>query len=669
MQKDHYFRQRIKLFNNTGIEVNALVGERLTMEAFAQLSDTMAGIPYLKIVVEVKTQTIHFIDGHKFKLHAKYIAQEILKISESELHENIDQLNKSFYFGQHRSMYLGILAFNTNGSKKFFTLETVEVDDMSGDMLRKFYRIVKKNLTTKHSLYLRPANHWQEMTVLEYSTKVLPRIFSYELMDAKSFIPLNTGEAQGRLCVFHSFLEYQERKSELLWHDIIVMKKVPDDIPRISGIINAEHTTPLSHTNVLACGWQIPNAIQKGVLDEIDQRNLNGKWVCYKVERNAPAISLLQIDEPELKKPLWTIHQVTLEPPKIEQTAIVNLNALRFSECQEYGTKAANLGEINYLLDHPSNRVLGFYKVKRFPREHLLDHLADRLQVGHQTDLVKACHQFLRRTIQIPKGISIPFSIQQQFLESSPQIQQLIGKIKMALELNAKEVNPLCIRLQQLIEKTPIKREIRDYIDSKIAEHLSGVESFVVRSSSNAEDLEHFSAAGVYESYNHVTTADTLFKSIQKVWASLVSPRSIHLRQEVGISLDDCYMGVVIQEEIGCDMGGVMVTTNPMNPQEDFRNVYINASTKSVQDVVHGTDQPFQILFNVVEGGGRTVIKDKTAADLSHAQKNTLQNLALAGKLLQSHFSPDYTYKMPVDIEWAIYNDQIYLLQIRPYAI
>ncbi|MDB9787252.1 PEP/pyruvate-binding domain-containing protein, partial [Bacteriovoracaceae bacterium] len=190
--------------------------------------------------------------------------------------------------------------------------------------------------------------------------------------------------------------------------------------------------------------------------------------------------------------------------------------------------------------------------------------------------------------------------------------------------------------------------------------------NFVVRSSSNAEDLAHFPAAGIYESYNHLTLADTIFESIKKVWASLVSPRSVHLREEVGIPLDDCYMGVIIQEEISCQLGGVMVTSNPMNPS-DFRNVYINASSKSAVEVVTGTGRPYQMLYSIVEGGGRTLLKDAKTRELKQSEQEMLQNLAICGKLLQSHYSPDYSFDNPVDIEWAIRDDQIYILQIRPY--
>jgi phosphoenolpyruvate synthase/pyruvate phosphate dikinase len=447
------------------------------------------------------------------------------------------------------------------------------------------------------------------------------------------------------------------------------MSRVPDDIPRMFGIINAQHTTPLSHTNVLASGWQIPNAIQLGIFDRIKQQNLDGKWVEYAVQTDGTEVFLKEIARPAEadQAPTWSIQKITLEEPETAHTPIVRLEALRMSDHYRYGTKAANLGELRYVLNKGSERLLGFYRVRRPPRENLLPYLGKFLGVRDEEAIERAANDFLQRTISVPRGIALPFAIQREFLESSPKIQQALGKLKMALELNARQVDSLCISVQQMIRQTRIPDSIRERVDREVTRNLSGVSSFVVRSSSNAEDLEHFSAAGIYDSVNHVTTADKLFDSVKQVWASLLSPRSVRLRQEVGISLDDSYMGVVIQEQVHSRMGGVLVTTNPM-ARNDFRNVYLNLSRRSVVEIVSGTDQPMQYLYNTVEGGGRTLSIGSNKEDLPAADLTVLQNIAMCGRLLQSHFSPDYTFGSPVDVEWLVGNDGIYFLQLRPYA-
>jgi hypothetical protein len=88
----------------------------------------------------------------------------------------------------------------------------------------------------------------------------------------------------------------------------------------------------------------------------------------------------------------------------------------------------------------------------------------------------------------------------------------------------------------------------------------------------------------------------------------------------------------------------------------------------AAKNIVSGTDSPNQYLYNVVEGGGRTLSIGDSGVDLSNKEKSKLQTLALTGKLLQSHFSPDYTFSTPMDIEWIVGEDGlICLLQLRPY--
>jgi hypothetical protein len=54
--------------------------------------------------------------------------------------------------------------------------------------------------------------------------------------------------------------------------------------------------------------------------------------------------------------------------------------------------------------------------------------------------------------------------------------------------------------------------------------------------------------------------------------------------------------------------------------------------------------------------------------DLGTDTKAMLQRLAFAGRLLQSHFSPDYTFGHPVDIEWVANSEGLHIVQLRPYS-
>ncbi|WIY07035.1 PEP/pyruvate-binding domain-containing protein [Amycolatopsis mongoliensis] len=643
--------------------VAALIGERLSLSALHQLGGTLGGYSFVKVVVDRENSVIHFLNDARHSFHAIYIGEEILGVPEERVRAEIDSYNQDFYHAPDRRFLLGILARHP----QMLSLETVEVDTMPAELIREFHAFVAQYVDPALPLVFKPANRLQERIVREIPPSELPRVFAHELFSTAPFVALNPGTATGRLRAFRSEAEY--RAATLDWSDIIVMDRVPDDIPRLSGIVNARHTTPLSHTNVLATGWQIPNAVQLGALADIERRGLDGKWVEYTVDDRS--LSLREIPEPATATPpSWYAQRVTLEEPESAHSPIVNLTRLRASDRYRYGTKAANLGELHHVLAHGSQRLLGFYQVPRPPRENLLPYLARLLDVpagSDVTDLTAAARRLLDERVRVPRGIALPFSLQRRFLESSPRIQQAIGKLKMALELDAREIEPLCVELQSLIRSARMPGALAGEIDSALVSQLAGVRTFVVRSSSNAEDLAGFSAAGIYESLNHVTTAERIFASVKEVWASLVSVRSVRLRRQAGISLDECYMGVVIQEQVTADFGGVLVTTNPMN-RADFRTVYVNVSPR-VTDVVEGAAMPMQYLYSTVEGGGRTVSLGDATSDLDEAAHAQLQRLAIAGRLLQGHFSPDYTFGSPVDIEWLADGDHLHLVQLRPYSV
>ncbi|KAA2246768.1 phosphoenolpyruvate synthase [Solihabitans fulvus] len=651
----------------------AVVGELLDLTRFRQLAGTLGGYPYVKLVVDRDGPTIHFIDSADNPLHVRYIAEEILGVPTTELMRDIDAFNHDVLHRPDRRFYLGLLALHGTADGDVLSLETVEADTMDADLLRYFYGYVRDHVDASVPLVLKPANHLQEQQIADIPPAELPRLLAHELFSSASFVPLNPGATRGRLRVFRSEREYRDTANPVRWHDIIVMPRVPDDIPRLSGIINAEHTTPLSHTNILATGWGIPNAVRLGILDRPATSRLDGSWVDYRVEASGADVHLEPAATPtDLDvRPPWAEEPVTLAPPEVAATPIVALSDLRGDAHYRFGTKAANLGELCHVLAHGSSRWLGFYRVPRPPRDNLLGYLATQLGVADPADtdaLSAAAARLLAEHTAVPRGIALPFSLQQRFLESSPAIQQAIGRLKMALEIGAVEVDPLCRDLQRLITTTRLPEDMRRMIDDAIVTHLSGVGRFVVRSSSNAEDLAGFSAAGVYESLRHVGTADTVVDAVREVWASMLSTRSVLLRQQAGIPLADSYMGVIVQEQVPASVGGVLVTCNPLN-RKDFRNVYVNMSARSVTEVVEGGHAPLQHLYNTVEGGGRTLSLGAEETDVDAATKERLGRLALIGRLLQSHFSPDYTYATPVDIEWVLDGDRFQLLQLRPYRM
>jgi len=292
----------------------SIVGERLTLETFHQFAGVLAGCPYVKVIVDRQKSQIHFVNNASYQFHSDYIAVEIFHEVLEKFLANITKFNQSVYEDPERRFFLGIVALH---GKEFFTLETVEVDTMDAEMLKFFYGFVKKQLDPVFPLVFKPANHLQESFIAEIDPAEIPRIFSHQLFASSNYFALNKGSTKGRLRLFRSDEEYRGNFQTIAWFDILTMDRVPDDIPRVSGIINAKHTTPLSHTNVLANGWHIPHAIQIGVTELIEKEQLNGQWVEYRVDADAPRIHLAKIEKPAdfPQQPPWNTQPIKLEEP------------------------------------------------------------------------------------------------------------------------------------------------------------------------------------------------------------------------------------------------------------------------------------------------------------------------------------------------------------------
>ncbi|MFG2502243.1 PEP/pyruvate-binding domain-containing protein [Streptomyces sp. NPDC048441] len=652
-----------------------VVGENLSLPLFRSLSGVLAGHPYLKVVVDRAEHTWHLLDTAAHPFHVDYIATRVLGMELTALDADLDAFNASVYMDPGRRFLLGVLSLHTeqeadSRERTFLVLETTEADTMHGELLDSFYEFVRARVDGRLPLLLKPANHGQEEALAAISELRVPRILSHELFGSRARTPLNVGEATGRLRFFRTREEYAAAEAGLGWADIVAMPCLPDDVPRVAGFLNTAPITPLSHTNVLASGWGIPNAIVRDLPQLVEKDGLDGAWVRYRVREDE--ISLERLDhEPTLRAPAWHQQRIRLEPPLLEDAPVLALHRLRSTDRDRYGTKAANLGELHHVLDSRTADLSAFYGRPRPPRADLYGHLAARLGLSAPTagELRTRAAEFVAGAVDAPEGVALPFALQQRFLASSPALQQGIGKLKMALELDATDVlDSLCLQLQNLIRHTPVPEAVSRQIGQAFPAAAASRGRLVVRSSSNAEDLPGFSAAGVYDSVVTVRGTGELLDAVRQVWASLVSPRSVRLRHQVGISLDDTYMGVIIQEYVPASLGGVLVTCNPTR-REDFRNVYLNCSPGSPEQVVDGSVLPQQYLYNTVEGGGRTVALGSWGDGLPAATRARLADLSLTGRLLQSHFS-GADVDRPLDIEWLMTErGDFRLVQIRPYAL
>jgi phosphoenolpyruvate synthase/pyruvate phosphate dikinase len=209
----------------------------------------------------------------------------------------------------------------------------------------------------------------------------------------------------------------------------------------------------------------------------------------------------------------------------------------------------------------------------------------------------------------------------------------------------------------------------------EVADSVRGFEGpLAVRSSAIDEDGAEASFAGQHLTLLNVRSEDELTSALGEVWWSANSDSAITYRQRVGLFRRPS-VGVVVQLLVDPDTAGVMFTTNPVTGEDER---VIEASWGLGEVVVAGRvipdhyriDRAGKVLertpgrkdveFRSLPDGG--TVEAEVAAELVERLCLDDRQLAQLGGLAERC---ELVYGPARDIEWAIADGDLYLLQCR----
>ncbi|MFC7323861.1 phosphoenolpyruvate synthase [Halorubrum rutilum] len=280
--------------------------------------------------------------------------------------------------------------------------------------------------------------------------------------------------------------------------------------------------------------------------------------------------------------------------------------------------------------------------------------------------------------LPVPPGFAVTAGTYRTFIEEAGIDEELFSAVDVDPEDSA-ALRAAEERAEELILETPFPDEVREEILERYRSMGGeGDEAFVaVRSSATAEDLPDSSFAGQQETFLNVRE-DDLLRRVKECWASLFTQRAIYYRQQRGFPHADVDIAVVVQRMVDAEKSGVMFTSHPStgDPQ-----ITIEAAWGLGEAVVSGTVSPDNYVYDRGRGEvdevtvadkkvemvkdpetGETVRLDveeerRTARVLSDAE---IEELVALGERVEDH------YGTPQDVEWAIREGEIYMLQSRP---
>ena len=280
--------------------------------------------------------------------------------------------------------------------------------------------------------------------------------------------------------------------------------------------------------------------------------------------------------------------------------------------------------------------------------------------------------------LPVPPGFAVTAGTYRTFIEEAGIDDELFDAVDVDPEDSA-ALREAEARAEELILDTPFPEEVREEIlEQYRAMAEDGEEAFVaVRSSATAEDLPDSSFAGQQETFLNVRE-DDLLRRVKECWASLFTQRAIYYRQQRGFPHSEVDIAVVVQRMVDADKSGVMFTSHPSTGEPQ---VTIEAAWGLGEAVVSGTVSPDNYVYDRERGEVDQVtvadkkvemVKDEETGetvqlDVDEDRRNErvlsdadIGDLVELGELVEDH------YGAPQDVEWAIYEGEIYMLQSRP---
>ena len=470
------------------------------------LSTNFNGIECVKVVFEIKSKTIYYLESKRYKWHYRFVS-EVLNDG-----DDLEQFNALNYSQSPQRKYI-LATFNYNTNTKNYFLQFAPSDNLSDEHIDLLCAKIAESTFCKKNFKI-----LLNTTILLRRKAGIARnhavISSDELFLSQSYQPIVEGKASGILL----FIAADSiKKGTNYSNNILVLKGSSNDLPICKGLITDEFQTPLSHICLLTANRHTPCAAQKNVFLADSFRRYANKAVEINVTQKTIQIKALSSYSPTSALPLKSI------VPKLDTTQrnIRVLEKLSYKDRAAYGSKVCNLAEIK--------------KIER--REKI--------------------------PFTPPKAFGIPFCYYYRHLQRHGilrDIEILAGNKAISDSLASKQLQRIRKRITKAALDTALLNTVTRYCRSNFKS-----KKIRFRSSSNAEDESGFNGAGLYSSTSGIIgdSSKSIEKAIKKVWASLWNDRAFFERRYFGIDQKGSAMAILVHETYDDELvNGVCITQN-----------------------------------------------------------------------------------------------------------
>ncbi|MNQ23022.1 phosphoenolpyruvate synthase [compost metagenome] len=589
------------------------------------LSDKFSNIESVKIVYDLRTKKMYYFNSSLISHHYDFVIDYLGYDKEVEI------FNKDNYSDteKNRDYLLGNLN-HIKGTEKWI-FELAASDRMPIPLIENFYNLVLKSSFIGPDLkfYL---NNPEKMEWFQQNKFKIPCVKSDYIFNDITYQEVVSGSTIGILKQYKiKDLETTKPKT----NEVIILDGTPDILPDVRGIIVNELQTPLSHLVLLGKNRKIPIMAYTSVFKDNNIKRLISKKVELKIE-----IDTFYIKETTKKISVKTTSkkkQLTIDNSIAD---LLDLNLIPKKGVNSIGSKAQNLA---YL-------------------------------IAISKDISKDV------PFKTPENAhAIPFYFYTEHIQKK-SISLLINELlAYPHKDSAVWINHQLKKIRDAIKKEPINPELIAKLNQTFKN--AAFKNFRFRSSTNAEDLDDFNGAGLYDSKTGILgdSIKTFEKAIKQVWASVWNEGSYNERELFNIDQKTIAMGVLVHRSFPDELAnGVIITQNIFRKNFPGITVNIQKGENSVVKPEKGEIcEQFTAYYLTPE---KTTDEDFNVDYTSNSNLNKNEPLLSRKEMIRlNSVSQKIEIQMnrywkknrlnAVDIEFKIVgeNRDLYIKQVRPF--
>ncbi|SHG14128.1 PEP/pyruvate-binding domain-containing protein [Flavobacterium defluvii] len=584
------------------------------------LSDKFSNIESVKVIYDLRKQKMYYFNSTLIPLHYDFVVNYLRYNYDLEVFNNENYSNTL----KNRDFLLGNLNHIKGTDKWIF--ELAASDRMPIEQIERFFNLVKNSTFIKDDLkfYL---NNPDQMEWFGLEQFKIPCVKSDYIFNEIQYQEVVSGTNVGIL------KEYKIKdldKTKPNPDEIIVLDGTPEILPNVRGIIVNELQTPLSHLVILGKNRKIPIMAYTLALKDENIKKLLSKKVELKIQ-----VDTFFIKETDKKIVIKTNSKKKKLIIDNTVTDLVDLSKIPKKGVNYIGSKAQNMAyliaiskEIPFKVPENAHAIPFYYYTKHIQKESI-----------------------------------------------SPLIKELLESTKKD---SAVWISKQLKKIRDAIKKEPIDPELISKLN--LAFKDAKFKNFRFRSSTNAEDLDEFNGAGLYDSKTGIIgdSVKTFEKAIKQVWASVWNEASYNERELFGIDQENIAMGVLVHRSFPDELAnGVIITKNIFRDNFPGITVNIQKGENSVVKPAKGEicEQFVAYHFNSGTNDDDFDVDYTSNSNLNNNEpllsRKEMSRLFLVSKKIEEKM---YRYWRknsfhPVDIEFKIVGEDrdLYIKQVRPF--